>query len=238
MKLFFKALSLAMATGCIAVIASPSTFAQTPPTLSPDPAPLAAPDMSPDASGGGNQLSEDLESQPQTAEEVISAALDLTADQQSSIQAIFASYQPRIQESAMAYFESLEALNQVLIPTSESSEIVAVRNQVVANQQATYDLLFERNIAIRDVLNLEQREMINTAIRDLLDAVTTAQLPPVLEFPDNLIGQSAPAAVDGLVAEGWEVVVSTPSLIQLDRGDEQLDLEVNRAGNISGLSLR
>jgi hypothetical protein len=152
--------------------------------------------------------------------------------------AIFALYQPRIEESATAYFEALDALNQVLVPTNDSQVIVAARNTVVTHERATYDLLFQRNIAIREVLDPTQRAVINTALRDLLDLDSLAELPEQLQFPDNLMGQSAETAVASLTRDGWQVVAETPGLVQLDRRQESLDLDVNRNGIITGFNLR
>jgi hypothetical protein len=53
-----------------------------------------------------------------------------------------------------------------------------------------------------------------------------------------LIGQSSETAVATLTRDGWQVVAETPGLVQLDRGQESLDLDVNRNGVITGFNLQ
>jgi hypothetical protein len=79
--------------------------------------------------------------------------------------------------------------------------------------------------------------VINAALRNLLDIQPLAQVQP-LPFPTNLIGQNGAEVADALVADGWQVVARTPGLIQLDRGDMTLDLEIDRSGNVDEADLR
>lgn len=239
MQRYLDLLGLFAVSGCLALVVNTTAMAQSPDTISPKSVPMTpALQLSQANATGVNQLTEDLDTQPQTPLEAWGEALGLTDKQKTDIEAIFALYQPRIEESATAYFEALGSLNQVLVPSSDSQVIIAARNTVVTHERATYDLLFQRNMAIREVLDPTQRATINSALRELLGLDTLAELPDQLQFPDNLIGQSAETAVNSLTRDGWQVVAQTPGLLQLDRGRESLDLDVNRNGIITGFNLR
>jgi Spy/CpxP family protein refolding chaperone len=186
---------------------------------------------------GNSDLAEDFEEQPQTAEDIFAEVLNLSEDQQNEIRDIFVEYQPRIQSSFQDYLEAVELLNSALTPATDTRVLVRARDEAVSLERQTYDLLFERNIAIREVLNPNQRAVINIALRDLFDIQPLAQVQP-LPFPTNLIGQNGAEVADALVAEGWNVVARTPGLIQLDRGDMRLDLEIDRSGIIDEAALR
>jgi Spy/CpxP family protein refolding chaperone len=188
-------------------------------------------------SADANDLSEDFQEQPQTVDAFLVDVLDLTEAQQTEIREIFEDYQPRIRQSFQDYLTAMETLNSALVPATDSRLLVRARNEAVDLERNTYDLLFERNIAIRDVLNPNQRTMINSTLRDLLDIQPLAQVEP-LPFPTNLIGQSASDTVAELVADGWTLSVRTPSLVQLDRDDMSLDLTVDRSGSIDEATLR
>jgi Spy/CpxP family protein refolding chaperone len=239
MQRYFDLLGLFAVSGCLALVVNTTAMAQSPDTISPKSVSMTPElQLSQANATGVNQVTEELQTQPQTPLEAWGEALGLTDKQKTDIEAIFSLYQPQIEESARAYFEALDALNQVLVPTNDSQVIVAARNTVVTHERATYDLLFQRNIAIREVLDPTQRAVINTALRDLLDLDSLAELPEQLQFPDNLMGQSAETAVASLTRDGWQVVAETPGLVQLDRGQESLDLDVNRNGIITGFNLR
>jgi Spy/CpxP family protein refolding chaperone len=239
MQRYFDLLGLFAVSGCLALVVNTTAMAQSPDTISPKSVSMTPElQLSQANATGVNQVTEELQTQPQTPLEAWGEALGLTDKQKTDIEAIFSLYQPQIEESARAYFEALDALNQALVPTNDSQVIIAARNTVVTHERATYDLLFQRNIAIREVLDPTQRATINNALRDLLDLDSLAELPDQLQFPDNLIGQSAETAVTSLTRDGWQVVAQTPGLVQLDRGRESLDLDVNRNGIITGFNLR
>mgnify|MGYP006268063139 CR=1 FL=1 len=179
-------------------------------------------------------FSEDLEEQPTTFEEFI-RDLEITEEQGTEIQGIFAEYQPQIEVLIDEYQMALEQLNDVLTPTSSNTLIVDTRNQAVSLERQIYDLFFERNMAIREVLTVDQRAEINRLIRALLD-LGNGEL--VVEFPLNLIGQDADAAIADLQAQGWEVVIRTPTSAQLDRDGEELDLDIDRGGEITEVYYR
>jgi Spy/CpxP family protein refolding chaperone len=239
MQRYFDLLGLFAVSGCLALVVNTTAMAQSPDTISPKSVSMTPElQLSQANATGVNQVTEELQTQPQTPLEAWGEALGLTDKQKTDIEAIFSLYQPQIEESARAYFEALDALNQALVPTNDSQVIIAARNTVVTHERATYDLLFQRNIAIREVLDPTQRATINNALRDLLDLDSLAELPDQLQFPDNLIGQSAETAVTSLTRDGWQVVAQTPGLVQLDRGRESLDLDVNRNGIITSFNLR
>jgi hypothetical protein len=240
MQRYFDLLGLFAVSGCLTLVVNTTAMAQSSHHAPPHQSLSMTPglQLSQASSTEVNQLTENLQAQPQTPLEAWGEALGLTDKQKTDIETVFSLYQPRIEESATAYFEALEALNQVLVPTNDSQVIIAARNTVVTHERATYDLLFQRNIAVREVLDPTQRAMINTALRDLLDLDSLAELPEQLQFPDNLIGQSSETAVATLTRDGWQVVAETPGLVQLDRGQESLDLDVNRNGVITGFNLQ
>lgn len=239
MQRYLDLFGLFAVSGCLALVVNTTAMAQSSQSVPHQFTPLTSGLLVSQASGTGvNQVTEELQTQPQTPMEAWGEALGLTDKQKTDIEAIFSLYQPRIEESATAYFEALGSLNQVLVPSSDSQVIIAARNTVLTHERATYDLLFQRNMAIREVLDPTQRATINSALRELLGLDTLAELPDQLQFPDNLIGQSAETAVNSLTRDGWQVVAQTPGLLQLDRGRESLDLDVNRNGIITGFNLR
>ncbi len=239
MQRYLDLLGLFAVSGCLTLVVNTTALAQSPYSIPYQSTPVTPGLELSQASGTGvNQVTEELQTQPQTPLEAWGEALGLTDQQKTDIEAIFSLYQPQIEESARAYFDALGSLNQVLVPSSDSQVIIAARNTVVIHERATYDLLFQRNMAIREVLDPTQRATINNALRDLLDLDSLAELPDQLQFPDNLIGQSAETAVTSLTRDGWQVVAQTPGMVQLDRGRESLDLDVNRNGIITGFNLR
>jgi Spy/CpxP family protein refolding chaperone len=182
-------------------------------------------------------LAEDYEEQPQTVDAFLADAFNLSESQQGEIRAIFSDYQPRIEQSFQDYLGAVERLNSALTPATDNRVLVRARSEVVSLEQQTYDLLFERNIAIREVLNPNQRTVINTALRDLLGFQPLTAVEP-LPFPTNLIGQNASEVVDTLVADGWFVVARTPRLVQLDKDNTSLDLIIDGAGIVDETELR
>ena len=99
---------------------------------------------------------------------------------------------------------ALEVLDTLLVPTTADRAIIDARNNAVVAEQKVKDLEFERNMALRGVLNIEQRQVINGYLRTLLGLGTP---DPVAEFPQTLVGQNADATLASLQADGWIVVV-------------------------------
>ncbi len=167
------------------------------------------------------------ETQPQSTEDL--EVDDLTDDQVAQIEAIFDAYEPQITEATANYLAALEVMNNLLVPTTADLALSNAHNQVLATEQALDTLIFERNLALRSVLNLDQRQVINDYVRAYLGL---APEEPMAVFPENLIGQDSETVLDALWADGWEVVVETPGEVQLNRGAEQLDLALDRSGQI------
>lgn len=167
------------------------------------------------------------ESQPQATEDL--EVDDLTAEQVAQMEAIFDAYEPQIAEATANYLAALELMNNLLVPTTADLALSNAHDQVLTTRQALDTVIFERNLALRSVLNLEQRQVINDYVRAYLGLAPAA---PMVVFPENLIGQDVNTVLDELWADGWEVVVETPSEVQLNRGVEQLDLALDRSGQI------
>lgn len=53
--------------------------------------------------------------------------------------------------------------------------------------------------------------------------------PPASDFPASLVGGNVGPVVDQLRADGWIVIVRTPGLVQLDKGELGLDLGLDSA---------
>jgi Spy/CpxP family protein refolding chaperone len=174
-----------------------------------------------------------LESQPGTAADL--EIDDLTDEQVTQIEAIFATYQPQIEAATADYMMALDTMNNLLVPTTADLALTDAHNNVVTTEQALNNLVFQRNLALRSVLTLDQRQVINDYLRAYLGL---APAEPMLVFPDNLVGQDVDTALDTLFADGWVVVVTTPSEIQLDRGPEELNLALNRSGQVIDVELR
>lgn len=232
MKRYFKSIGLGVSVSGLVILAGTTALAQMEPASTPSDMQTAP---STDSADG---LSQDLEQQPQSPEELFVQILDLSDEQRTAISGVFTTYQPQIQQAVQAYNQAVSQLNQVLVPSSSNDQISDARNEVLDRERAVYDLIFDRNLAIRDVLNPDQRTTINNALRNLFDlgSVAEVSLPPA-QFPMTLVGQSATDTVNQLVADGWEVVVQTPTLVQLNRGSEKLDLAVNRSGQVANAVL-
>lgn len=159
----------------------------------------------------------------------------LTPDQVAQLDAIFATYQPQIEAATTAYGEALTVLNDLLVPATTDGALTQARNQAVAAGRALDDLVYGRNLAIRSVLTLEQRQAINDSLRAWLGL---EPVNPTAVFPQTLVGMPVDAAIAQLQADGWSLVVETPGLMGLDRNNQQLDLDVGRNGQIATATLR
>lgn len=236
-----------LASACLAGLA-PAAQGQAPAESLPQSMPLTQPlaetlstkDTFPEAPAAENlsiiasgDLTDDLEAQPDVPDDLVIDSL--TDDQLAQIEAIFTTYQPQIEAAAGDYANALSVLNDLLVPDTANLALVDARNDVKAAEQVLDDLIFERNLAIRSVLMVEQRQAINDYLRAWLDL---APADPVAVFPQNLVGLEASAVTTDLMADGWELVVETPSQLSFDRGDEQLDVVIGRGGQVLGVDLR
>lgn len=212
----FKLFSCLMASACVVGATVPAALAQ----------PLAATTLLAQAAV------DPIESQPVTPDDL--AAEGLTDEQMTQIAAIFDTYAPQIDAAMDEYEAALAVLNDLLVPTTADLAIIDARNNVVTAGQQVDDLLFERNMALRGVLDLEQRQAINDYLRTLLGLGTP---DPVAVFPQTLVGQDITTTLASLQADGWELVVQTPGYMGLNRGSEQLDLAIGRQGMVLGAEL-
>jgi Spy/CpxP family protein refolding chaperone len=215
----FTLFSGLMASACLAWAIPTTAMAQTPGSMAEGL--LLAQSETPDV------LTE-LEAQPQTPDDLLINTL--TDEQITAITAIFDEYQPQIDAATADYLEFLGLLNNLLSPGIDNLAITDARNDVVAAKQQIDDLVFQQNMAIRSVLNQEQRAVINDFVRAWLDI---GPATPVAVFPMNLIGQDISTVLPELQADGWEDVVRTPNLVELNRGSEELNLDLRRGEVIS-----
>jgi hypothetical protein len=175
---------------------------------------------------------ENLDTQPDSTDELVIDAL--TDEQVAQIESVFQTYQPQIAAARGEYLQALVVLNDLLVPETADLALVDAHDDVVAAEDAINDLIFKRNLAIRSVLTLEQRQAINDYMRDWLGL---GPGNPAAVFPMNLLGRDIDAAIAALEADGWTVVVTTPGYVALDRGDQKLDLEFNQDDQIETANL-
>ncbi|HIK44829.1 MAG TPA: hypothetical protein IGR64_08045 [Leptolyngbyaceae cyanobacterium M65_K2018_010] len=198
--------------------------------------PLATPESPPPANRPStlNQgMLTSLATQPSTIEDL--GLSNLTSTQLVEIETLFAAYQPRIDTAVKEYDQALTNLNNLLVPTTSDQALTQARNQATAAAKTIDDLIFQRNLAIRALLTVDQRQVMNNYLRAWLG------LGPAIGaagFPQNLVGQNADVVLSSLEAEGWQVVLRAPGLLGLDRNEQQLDLDVGRNGQIESVRLQ
>lgn len=175
----------------------------------------------------------DLEAQPQNPDDL--SVNDLTDDQAAELIVIFDTYQPQIDAATARYLASLEAINALLVPSTDDLTLTNAHNDVVVAEQAMDELIFQRNLALRSVLTLDQRQVINDYVRAYLGLAAPPQV--AVTFPDTLVGLDADTAIADLQADDWGVAFTTPAQVGLNRGSEKLDLFINRSGQISNAQL-
>ena len=175
-----------------------------------------------------------VEEQPKTAESFILAHPNLTAEQQLQIQEIYARYDRDLEIAVEAYLQSVNLLTNLVSPETANEAIAYVRGEVLANEQVVHDLLFQRTMAIRAILPVEQRTPLNQLLRSLLNLGTPIEAST---FPFDLIGQPAAAATDRLVEQGWNLSVQTPRTLFFDREGQMLDLIINGDRQVAEVQL-
>jgi hypothetical protein len=174
----------------------------------------------------------DLENQPDTVDDL---AIDsLTDDQVSQMVTIFDTYQPQIDAASDNYLAALEVMNNLLVPSTDDLALSDAFANVATTKTALDTVIFQRNLALRSVLTLDQRQVINDYVRAYLGISPAV---PVAEFPLTLVGLDGKAAIADLQADGWTVVFTTPGEVGLDRGSEELNLEMNRSGEVVAAEL-
>jgi len=174
----------------------------------------------------------DLENQPDTVDDL---SIDtLTDDQVAQMATIFNTYQPQIDAASDNYLAALEVMNNLLVPSTADLALSDAFANVLSTEAALDTVIFQRNLALRSVLTPDQRQVINDYVRAYL-GIGPAE--PVAEFPLTLVGLDGKAAIADLQADGWTVVFTTPGEVGLDRGSEELNLEMNRSGEVVAAEL-
>jgi Spy/CpxP family protein refolding chaperone len=168
-----------------------------------------------------------LEEQPDGPEDL--EIDDLTDDQIAQIVVIFDTYQPQIDTATANYLAALGVLNDLLAPETGELALTDAHSDVVTAEQVLNDAIFKRNLALRSVLTLEQRQVINDYVRAYLGI---APAEPMAVFPMNLVGTDAQTAIANLQADGWVPVFTSPGEVGLDRGNDKLNLGIDRSGEI------
>ncbi len=100
-------------------------------------------------SGGGGQLAEKKGGLEQ---------LNLTPEQQQEIQAIRDRYQTQTQASRDQMRQNMERMSQMMNGNTSDSDLQNQHNQILQARQQMGQMRFEQMLAIRNVLNPEQRE--------------------------------------------------------------------------------
>jgi Spy/CpxP family protein refolding chaperone len=139
--------------------------AGTSPALALDAAPLirTQPDNVLSQSAADLEDAESLRQLNSTSD--LDVVLDLTPEQVEQLDAIFADYQPRIRAAYNTYTEAAETMVNLLEPETSDAALTAGREDLLTAERAVEDLIFQRNLALRDVLDMEQRQVINTFLR-------------------------------------------------------------------------
>lgn len=184
------------------------------------------------------QVQQDLDEQPASAEVYIDEILGITDEQAAQIREIFARYEAPIEAARANYLVSLNRLDALLVPETPSAAISDAYAETTANEQALYNLLLERNLAIRDVLTFEQRSQINTYVRALLDLVATEIATPAVEFPENLVGLDLEEAIALLEDDGWVFATEVAGTAYFDKDGQQLELDVDSNNQVQAVFLQ
>ena len=116
----------------------------------------SAADLSPGSSSTAGQ--------PTSADELVID--DLTDDQSAQIELIFEEYQPHIEAALLTYEAAATDLLDLLQPATPETDLIAARETVLDAERAVEDLIFERNLMLRAVLTLDQRQVINDYLRN------------------------------------------------------------------------
>jgi len=98
-------------------------------------------------------------------EETFEVQPSLTPEQTEQIKAIFAEYKPQIQAAFGEYQNNLISFEELIGTNPSNEDIRERRTAVLDNERIIEDLLFERTIAIRDVLTDEQKASIAKYMR-------------------------------------------------------------------------
>ncbi|MFZ4677965.1 MAG: hypothetical protein ACOYM4_20120 [Nodosilinea sp.] len=225
----FKLFPSLMVSACVSAVLAPSVLAQS---FEAGAGPSGQPQLHLAQATTTSSTMTDLENQPDTVDDL---AIDsLTDDQVSQMVTIFDTYQPQIDAASDNYLAALEVMNNLLVPSTADLALSDAFANVATTKTALDTVIFQRNLALRSVLTLDQRQVINDYVRAYL-GIGPAE--PVAEFPLTLVGLDGKAAIADLQADGWTVVFTTPGEVGLDRGSEELNLEMNRSGEVVAAEL-
>ncbi len=219
-----------IASACVVGAAMPAALAASV-EMAPEPAAQTSIHLAQQDTTSG-LMTDDLESQPESPDDL---GIDsLTDEQVAQLIAVFEAYQPQIDDATANYLMALSVLNDLLVPSTADLALTDAHNGVLSSRQTLDALLFQRNLGLRSVLTLDQRQVINDVVRDYLGI---APAEPVAVFPMNLVGQDIATTLPSLQADGWVLVVETPGYRGFNRGSERLDLDLGRRGEILGARL-
>jgi hypothetical protein len=90
---------------------------------------------------------------------------NLTLDQTNQITELYEYYQPQLEAAELAYLAAAENLLNIFLPTTPAADLIEAREAVVTTGQVVNNLLFERTLALREVLTLEQRQEFHDYLR-------------------------------------------------------------------------
>jgi Spy/CpxP family protein refolding chaperone len=218
-----------MVSACVSAVLAPSVLAQS---FEAGASPSGQPQLHLAQATTTSGTLTDLENQPDTVDDL---SIDtLTDDQVSQMATIFNTYQPQIDAASDNYLAALEVMNNLLVPSTADLALSDAFANVLSTEAALDTVIFQRNLALRSVLTPDQRQVINDYVRAYLGI---APAEPVAEFPLTLVGLDGKAAIADLQADGWTVVFTTPGEVGLDRGSEELNLEMNRSGEVVAAEL-
>lgn len=165
-----------------------------------------------------------VEEHPESAETFFLAYPTLTDAQQASIRDIYLQYALDLKTAVDQYLQAINLLNNLVTGDTTNAAIAYARAAAMRYETAVYEVLFQRSLAIRSVLDVEQREAYNRDLRALLNLGT-----PITDstFPTDLIGQPVEDVVEQLTLDGWALSVQTPRTLLFDRDDQELDLVID-----------
>lgn len=127
----------------------------------------------------------------------------------------------------------LKRIQRVLFALSLPLILPLVGDPIRAQDSLPFDTVLDEMIspaAPETQARVSPSSSINTPI--------TATEPLTPRFANGWIGRPVGELVDELVDYGWLVVTETPSLVQLDRNHQSLDLHVDRSrGAVVGVEV-
>jgi protein CpxP len=108
------------------------------------------------------------DAQGESSDEVV-IDIEITPEQKAAIEAIYAEYAPQLEAAATELAAEAAYMDEITGPATPSEDLRTQRQKLVEADIAFEDLLFERLMAVRDVLTLEQREDFNQQVEEALN---------------------------------------------------------------------